>query len=166
MYGGRQVAQASFAARNLGEPWSMPTLAGSGMRPSPAGSGKPGTPWLRTHRANLNETAVKRCCSDRLGGRPPFGRSCRQAACAAVNRALLTRSRCNPTFGITPPAGSGNADTPFERMQCEKASARLGGADDVETPHAEATSESTSNAAICSESITLRSGKQATLKRL
>jgi len=44
MYGGRYLPHASFAAWNFGEPWSMPTLAGSGMRPSLAGSGKFGTP--------------------------------------------------------------------------------------------------------------------------
>ncbi len=40
----------------------MPTVAGSGMRPSLAGSGKFGTPWTRTHRENSSPCAFA-CCS-------------------------------------------------------------------------------------------------------
>ena len=47
MYGGRYFPHAWFAAWNFGEPWLIPTVAGSGIRPVLSGSGKFGTPWER-----------------------------------------------------------------------------------------------------------------------
>jgi hypothetical protein len=147
MYGGRQLAHARFAAWNLGEPWSIPTVAGSGIRPSLPGSGKLGTPWPRTHCANRSPFARTSCCADRIGGRPPFGRNLRQAPCASANRELLTPSCCRPTFGIAPPPpGSGNLDTPWERMQPAKATALLGGAAAGAPPQPAAGSASSVNA--------------------
>jgi hypothetical protein len=123
MYGGRYLAQVWFAASNFGEPWLMPTVAGSGMRPSRPGSGKFGTPWARTQRANSRAVAVTCNCSASLGARPPFGSKRRQELCAAWYCELLTPSCCRLFFGGIPLlSGSGNLGTPFERMQLEKAS--------------------------------------------
>jgi hypothetical protein len=58
------------------------------------------------------------CVSD-----PPVGRRPWQAVWAAWNCELLTPSCGRLTFGSPPlPAGSGNLDTPWERMQAEKTS--------------------------------------------
>jgi hypothetical protein len=161
MYGGRHLPQAWFAAWNLGEPWLIPSPAGSGMRPSPPGSGKDGTPWLRTHRANTRAFARTRCCAAWLGDRPPFGANRRQALCADANRVLLTPSCCRPTLGIVPLLpGSGNLDTPLERMQLAKATALLGGADFGETPPPQAAARNASEVSavrleVCATPVTI-----------
>src|SRR5262249_10305062 len=62
MYGGPDPPHAPVAGPNPRGPQAIPTVAGSGIRPSEPGSGKPGTPWLRTQRANLIAVAITRCC--------------------------------------------------------------------------------------------------------
>ena len=102
------------------------------MRPSLPGSGKLGTPWARTHRENLSDSALTCCCSAWFGGPPPFGSRCRQALRAAWNRELLTPSCCRLGLAVPLPSGSGYFDTPLERMQPAKASAPFACADAAE----------------------------------
>jgi hypothetical protein len=108
MYGGRYLPHAAFAALKLGEPWSMPTVAGSGIRPVASGSGKPGTPWLRTHRENCSDRALICWTRDSLGGRPPPGRRLRHALSADWNAVLETPSCTRERLGGVPVlSGSG-----------------------------------------------------------
>ena len=95
-------------------PGVLSTESGILIPPLLAGSGKSVMPWLRTHRENLSACAETCCCwvAETVGHRE------RQACCAAWSWELLTPTCCRLTLGIAPPlVGSGNADTPWERMQ-------------------------------------------------
>ena len=81
-------------------------------------------PWARMHAENLSACALSCCSWAGVGPLPPFGSRFLQALCAAWNRELLTPSCSRATLGIDPLLlGSGKLDTPWERMQREKASA-------------------------------------------
>jgi hypothetical protein len=109
-----------------GEFGSMPTACGSkiGLPRSRVRSGQFGTPWERIHRPNFNMSLRISCTTAGLGGTPgpPSGSRCPQDWLAAWNRGLPAASS-TWLFGHTPLLlGSGNFDTPCERMQWEKAS--------------------------------------------
>src|SRR6188472_1833148 len=84
---------------------------------SVVGSGQLRTPWERRQRAK-SSMPLSVCCTWVLVDRS----RCAQALWAAWNCELLTPSCCMVTLGIAPLlSGSGNCDTPWERMQPEKA---------------------------------------------
>jgi hypothetical protein len=97
------------------------------------GSGQFCTPWERMQAANLTMPLSAACTSAWvvLGGFV-FGSRCWQALWATWNWGLLARGT-TLSLGIVPLLlGSGKLDTPWERMQPEKASAPLSCADPAE----------------------------------
>ncbi len=109
----------------------------SGWWRSTLGSGQSCTPLERMQAANLTMPLNAWCTSGwvDLGGFV-FGSRCWQALWAGWNRGLLTRGT-TLSFGISPLLlGSGKLDSPWERMQPEKASAPLCCADPTEVVEA------------------------------
>jgi hypothetical protein len=84
------------------------------------GSGQPGNPWARTHRAN-SRTSFASCGEATCVGWPPLGSKCLQVFMAAWYTVLLTpRSWGGGNFPTA--TSSGKLSTPRARMQLEKAS--------------------------------------------
>jgi len=102
------------AFNTLPYPGVFSTESGILIPPLLAGSGKSVMPWLRMHRENLSACAETCYCWVAV----TVGHRDWQACCAAWSWELLTPTCCRLTLGIAPPlVGSGNAGTPWVRMQ-------------------------------------------------
>jgi hypothetical protein len=100
-------------------------------RESKVGSGQSEIPWLRMHSANLRRPRRIRGISDRGYQAPtPGGSRYRQALAADQSREPLAPYPGSFAGGslisVWPGSGSGNCNTPWERMQWEKASSDWG----------------------------------------
>jgi hypothetical protein len=98
-------------------------VAGSGIRPPPAGSGKLATPWARMHWENWSA-----CPTSGVGGAPEvvtFGSKYAHAVWAVCSCESLTPSCCVPILFLSNCpllSGSGQLGTPWPRIQAAKAS--------------------------------------------